>query len=50
MIKNKFKISPRFEKLIRRFGVLGFVFFFLKGIAWLVFGGAIFEFLKTLID
>ena len=37
-------------KFLRRFGVTGFLFFFLKGLAWLVFGGAIFEFFKTLID
>jgi len=29
--------SPSYKKWLKRFGVAGFLFFFLKGLAWIAF-------------
>ena len=40
------KIPEKTQKWIKRVGVIGFRFFLLKGILWLVAGAAIIEWLK----
>jgi len=32
------KISPKFKLFLKRFGLVGFLFFLIKGILWLVAG------------
>lgn len=34
----KFLSGPKVKKALKRFGIGGFLFFLLKGIAWLVLG------------
>lgn len=36
------------KRWLKKIGVVGFLFFLLKGIVWLVFGAAIFNWLKSL--
>lgn len=33
--------GPRWKRLIARFGVAGFLFFFIKGLLWLIIPGVI---------
>jgi len=42
--------NEKFRKIIKKFGIAGLVFFFLKGMAWLLFGGALTRFIMELVD
>lgn len=42
-------MQEKHKNWLKKFGIAGFLFFLIKGILWLVFGTAIYKWLKTLM-
>jgi hypothetical protein len=42
-------MNEKYKNLLKKFGIAGFLFFLIKGILWLIFGTAIYKWLKSLI-
>ena len=42
-------MEEKYKNWLKKFGIAGFLFFLIKGILWLVFGTAIYKWLKTLM-
>ncbi len=41
-------MNEKYKNWLKKFGIAGFLFFLIKGILWLIFGTAIYNWLKTL--
>lgn len=42
-------MENKYKQWIKRFGIAGFLFFLIKGILWLIFGTAMYKWLKTVL-
>lgn len=42
-------MNEKYKNWLKKIGVAGFLFFLIKGILWLIFGAAIYKWLKSLI-
>jgi hypothetical protein len=42
-------MNEKYKNWLKKLGVAGFLFFLIKGILWLIFGAAIYKWLKSLI-